>query len=65
MTTWSPAAGTPEGDQVLAVLQLPEPVEVLVTCAKLADTPISRSAKNMQWRISKTLQALSLAIAIL
>ena len=65
MTKLSPAAGTPAGDQVEAVPQLPLATEVRVVCAKLADTPISRSAKNIQWRISKTLQALRLAIAIL
>ena len=48
MTTLSPGAGIPEGDQVEAVLQLPVATEVRVVCAKLADTPISRSAKNMQ-----------------
>ncbi len=35
MTTLSPAAGTPEGDQVEAVLQLPVATEVRVVCAKV------------------------------
>jgi len=45
MTTLSPAAGTPEGDQVEAVLQLPVATEVRVVCAcRLA--PVSRKSAS-------------------
>ena len=35
MTTFSVAPGTPAGDQVEAVLQLPVAIEVRVVCAKV------------------------------
>jgi hypothetical protein len=46
ITTLSPVAGTPDGDHVDAVAQAPLPVEVLVVCAKLAETPISIAANR-------------------
>jgi hypothetical protein len=46
MTTLSPVTGTPEGLHTVASVQFPVFVEVLVGCAKLAETPVSMAAKK-------------------